>query len=72
MLCEKSQLLEGLNKIAVLAVGPKTAQELVEYGVFVNLVLARYSFEGNNRLPKKHGITDKTVCFLRTKEAPLT
>ena len=66
----KPQLLEGLNKVVVLAVGPKTAEELVEHGVFVDLVPVRYNSEGIIECLKKHGISGKTIYIPRTKGAP--
>ena len=66
----KLELLEGLNKVVVLAVGPKTAQELVEYDVLVNLVPAQYSSEGIIDCLKKQDVVGKTVFIPRTKGAP--
>lgn len=64
------QLVQDLNKVAVLAVGPKTAQELVDYGVCVDLVPEKYSTDGIINCMKQHGVSGKTVYIPRTKGAP--
>jgi uroporphyrinogen-III synthase len=66
----KLQLLKGLNDVVVLAVGPKTAQELVDYGVCVDLVPVKYSSEGIIDCLTQHEINGKTVYIPRTKGAP--
>ena len=43
---QKDDLKKGLAKAFVIAVGPRTAESLKEYGVRVNLVPTKYSSEG--------------------------
>ena len=66
----KLHLLEGLNQVVVLAVGPKTAQELVDCGVHVDLVPTKYSSEGIIDCLTPHEVNGKTVYIPRTKGAP--
>jgi uroporphyrinogen-III synthase len=66
----KEQLLDALNKVVVLAVGPKTAQELVAFGVSVDLIPGKYSSEGIIDCLNQHEISGKTVYIPRTKGAP--
>lgn len=65
----KSRILTNLKNVAVLAVGPKTAQELNKHDVFVDLVPEQYSSEGITNCLQKHGINAKTVYIPRTKGA---
>jgi len=66
----EQQLVYDLNKVAVLAVGPKTAQEIVDFGVSVDLVPEKYSTNGIINCLKQHGVSGKTVYVPRTKGAP--
>ena len=54
----------------MLAVGPKTAQELVDFGVCVDLVPEKYSSEGIIDCLNQHELMRKTVYIPRTKGAP--
>ncbi|WGM88840.1 MAG: uroporphyrinogen-III synthase [Candidatus Bathyarchaeum tardum] len=65
----KTQLLESIKKVVVLAVGPKTAQELSYYDVSVNLIPTKYSSEGIVECLKHYEIKNKTVYIPRTKDA---
>lgn len=65
----KTQVLDYLKKVKVLAVGPKTAQELNNGGVFVDLIPAQYSSEGIIDCLRQHGLNGKTVYIPRTKGA---
>lgn len=45
-ICKSEQLVALLNSCIVVAIGPKTRQRLVEYGIDVKLIPERYSSQG--------------------------
>lgn len=63
------RLKEGLQKTTVLAVGPRTAQELETNKIRVNLIPAKYTSEGIAETLQQHGISGKSVCIPRTSSA---
>ena len=54
----------------VIAVGPRTAQELEKSGVRVDLVPERYTSEGIFECLQRRGVRNKTIYIPRTSEAP--
>lgn len=65
----KTQLLASLKKVVVMAVGPKTAQELSVHDVSVDLIPVEYSSEGIIDCLKQQGVNGKTIYIPRTKGA---
>jgi uroporphyrinogen-III synthase len=66
----KNQLKECLARTATVAVGSKTAQELKNHQIHVDLVPARYSSEGIIQSLQQRGVSGKSICIPRTSEAP--
>ena len=66
----KDQLKEWLEKTATVAVGPKTAQELKNHQIHVDLIPAKYSSEGIIQSLQQRGISGKSIYIPRTSEAP--
>ena len=67
---QTSQLKEGLAKTFVIAVGPRTAQELEEeYHVHVGLVPLKYSSEGLIECLQGREISGKKIRIPRTSNA---
>ena len=66
-------LMEGLAKMFVIAVGPRTAQALeVEYRVHVSLVPLKYSSEGLIECFKDKKVLGKKIRIPRTSNATPT
>jgi len=65
----KPRLEETLKKTAIMAVGPKTAQELRNHNIPVDLVPATYSSEGIIECLIQHGVSGKTFYIPRTRGA---
>ena len=68
----KLQLTKGLNKTCVIAVGPRTAQELEAYQVQVSLIPKKYSSEGIIESLKGKDLSGKTIRIPRTTSATPT
>jgi uroporphyrinogen-III synthase len=66
----KDQLKEYLERTVTMAVGPKTAQELKNHQIHVDLIPARYSSEGIIQSLQQRGISGKSIYIPRTSEAP--
>jgi uroporphyrinogen-III synthase len=66
----KNQLKECLARTATVAVGPKTAQELKNHQIHVDLIPATYSSEGIVQSLQHCGVSGKSICVPRTSEAP--
>jgi len=67
---QTQQLREGLAKSCVIAVGPKTAETVEQYGVRVGLVPPKYSGEGLLEALKDIDLADKKIRIPRTSNAP--
>ena len=67
-----SQLQKGLAKTFVIAVGPRTAEALKEYGVRVDLVPLKYSSEGLIECLQDKDIKGKKIRIPRTSNATPT
>lgn len=65
----KNKLKDSLETTLTMAVGPKTAQELRNYNINVNLVPAEYSSEGIIDCLKQHGVSGKSIYIPRTRGA---
>ncbi len=59
----------GLKKTTVLAVGPRTAQELETNSIRVDLIPVKYTSEGIAETLQQRGIQGKSVCIPRTSSA---
>jgi uroporphyrinogen-III synthase len=66
----KDQLKKRLEKTTTLAVGPKTAQELRENQIRVDLIPERYTSEGIIESLQQHGVSGKSIWIPRTSQAP--
>lgn len=64
-----SQLKLGLKNAVVIAVGPKTAQELKKYGIIVGLVPEEYSSDGIINCLTQNDLIGKSVYVPRTSGA---
>jgi len=65
----RDQLIEYLAKTVIIAVGPKTAQELKNHKIHVDLIPEKYSSEGIIQSLQQHDISGKSVYIPRTKAA---
>jgi uroporphyrinogen-III synthase len=65
----KRQLMENLKKTVVMAVGPKTAQELTSHDITVGLVPTKYSSSGIIQCLKQQDIYGKSIYIPRTRGA---
>ena len=65
----KAQILECLKRVLVMAVGPKTADELRATNIGVDLVPIDYSSDGIVDCLKRQGVCGKNVWIPRTKGA---
>lgn len=63
---QTNQLLEGLKKITIIAVGPRTAEELKAHRVHVDLVPAKYTSEGITESMQQYDVFGKQVRIPRT------
>ena len=68
----RAGLREGLERAVVVAVGPRTAEELIEHGLPVDLIPEEYSSEGVARALRERGIGGKRVFVLRARGASPT
>ena len=66
----KDQLRQNLRKTAIMAVGPKTAEELEKNSIRVDLIPEKYTSEGILQALQQHGASRKTIYIPRTSEAP--
>lgn len=69
MLGLKDELIKHLAKTAIIAVGPKTAQELKNHQIHVDLVPEKYSSEGIIESLQKLDIYGKSIYIPRTRGA---
>jgi uroporphyrinogen III methyltransferase/synthase len=60
----------GLRNVIVMAVGPRTAQELEKDSVHVELIPEKYTSEGILLCLQQRHIKDKVIYIPRTSEAP--
>jgi uroporphyrinogen-III synthase len=63
------QLKEYLKKTATVAVGPKTAQELIKNQIHVGLTPARYTSEGIIESLQQRHVSGKSIWIPRTSQA---
>ncbi len=61
-----NELLGGLEKTAIIAVGPRTAEELKAHQVHVNLVPLKYTSEGIAEGMQHLNVSNKKVAIPRT------
>lgn len=66
---QKDSFLIELNKVMVVAIGPKTERKLKKYGIEANLVPLQHSSEGIVESLRKTGMQKKTVAILRSNIA---
>ena len=66
----KDKLKATLNETVIIAVGPKTAQELEKNDIRVDMVPERYTSEGILHCLKQRHVRGKTIYIPRTSEAP--
>ena len=69
---QKDDLKKGLAKAFVIAVGPRTAESLKEYGVRVDLVPTKYSSEGLIECLQGRELSGKRIRIPRTSNAKPT
>ncbi len=69
---QTEQLHEGLKKSFVIAVGPKTAEAMKEYHVYVDLVPQKYSSEGLLEVLQEKDVRGKRIRIPRTSNATPT
>jgi uroporphyrinogen-III synthase len=69
---QTSQLKEGLAKVFVIAVGPRTAEALKDYRVRVDLVPTKYSSEGLIECLQDKALSGKRIRIPRTSNATPT
>jgi len=62
-------LCRDLKKATVVAVGPRTAEELAKHGIRVDLVPDEYSSQGITRTLKSRGVRGKRIFVLRARGA---
>jgi uroporphyrinogen-III synthase len=67
---QTQHLHEGLAKSCVIAVGPKTAEAVTQYGVEVGLVPQKYSGEGLLEALTDVDVAGKRIRMPRTSNAP--
>jgi uroporphyrinogen-III synthase len=65
-----NQLKENLKGAVVMAVGPKTAQELEKKGIRVDVVPEKYTSEGILQYFEQCHVKGKAIYVPRTSEAP--
>lgn len=65
----KNKLKEGLKKTKTVAVGPRTAKEMEELKIQVDIIPEEYSSEGIAETLKKHGVSGKTIFIPRARGA---
>jgi len=63
------EMLDGLRKTVIIAVGPRTAQELEAHSVRVKLVPSKYTSEGILQALRKLGVSGKKIRIPRTSSA---
>jgi uroporphyrinogen-III synthase len=66
------ETLEGLKNTMIIAVGPRTAQELETHKIQVNLVPPKYTSEGIVQSLKQLDVSGKTIYIPRTSGATPT
>jgi uroporphyrinogen III methyltransferase / synthase len=66
----EDEVKADLKNAFVIAVGPRTAQELEKNGVHVDLVPERYTSEAILERLQQLGLRNKTIYIPRTSEAP--
>jgi uroporphyrinogen-III synthase len=63
------ELHAGLQKTYIIAVGPRTAEELKEHQIHVNLVPSKYTSEGIAESLQQFDLSNKKVAIPRTSAA---
>lgn len=66
----KDKLKTALNNVIIIAVGPKTAQELEKNDIKVTLIPEKYTSEGILQYLRQHQVRRKAIYIPRTSEAP--
>jgi uroporphyrinogen-III synthase len=66
----KNQLSKHLKDTVTVAVGPKTADELKNHGIRVDLIPENYTSEGIIQTLQQRHVYDKSIYIPRTSEAP--
>ena len=66
----KDQIKACLKETFMIAVGPKTANELEAQGISVDLVPSKYTSEGIAQSLQQRGVSGKSIYVPRTSEAP--
>lgn len=66
----KNKLKENLKDTVMIAVGPKTAQELEKNGIRVDVVPEKYTSEGILQYFEQHHVRSKAIYIPRTSESP--
>jgi uroporphyrinogen-III synthase len=61
---------KNLKNTVMMAVGPKTAQELEKNGIHVDLIPEKYTSDGIMQCLQQRHVKDKTIFIPRTSEAP--
>ncbi len=64
------ELKKNLKNTMMMAVGPKTAQELEKNGIHVDLIPEKYTSEGIMQCLQQRHVKDKMIFIPRTSEAP--
>ncbi|MEM2912178.1 MAG: uroporphyrinogen-III synthase [Candidatus Bathyarchaeia archaeon] len=68
----ENKLKKGLRKTKTVAVGPRTAKEMEEFKIQVDIIPEEYSSEGIAETLKKHGVSGKTILIPRARGASPT
>jgi len=66
---QRHRLSEALDKTTIVAVGPKTANELAKHGVHTSLVPRSHSSAGVLGLLRSHVLAGRTIYLPRTRAA---
>jgi uroporphyrinogen-III synthase len=67
-----AHLYSGLEKTMIIAVGPRTAEELMKHNIHVNLIPEKYSSEGVVQALRRLGVEGKSVFIPRARRASPT
>lgn len=66
----KDDMKTNLERVVVIAVGPKTARELEKNGIRVDLIPERYTSDGILQCLQEKHVSGKVIYIPRTSEAP--
>jgi uroporphyrinogen-III synthase len=64
------EVKRNLKSVVMMAVGPKTAQELEKNGIHVDVVPQKYTSEGILQYFQQYNVKSKTIYVPRTSESP--